>query len=110
MMREVVKSQFLSPVFRLSWRTTRRSESRAGLRQARECTVESSFRPQRPGCSGRNHLTSPDYPISSPLQRSISAHTAAITTLKRPSDAPRRGREHRSGTDLRVHISGAGGS
>jgi len=49
----------------------------------------------------RNHLTSANHPASRPLPRSTSAHTAGITPLKRPSDAPRRGREDRSGIDLR---------
>ncbi len=50
---------------------------------------------------GRNHLTSPNHPISSPLQRSISARTSGITPRKRPSDEARCGREHRSRTDRR---------
>mgnify|MGYP000929374862 CR=1 FL=1 len=67
----------------------------------------------RAAFSSRNHLTSPNHPASSPRPGPISGHTAGIPPPKRPSDAPRRGREHRSQSRslrLRVHISGAGGS
>jgi len=52
-------------------------------------------------CSGRKRLRSPSHPALSPRSGPISARTARNTPLKRPSDAPRRGREHRRGTDRR---------